>query len=160
MKRYLMSRGIELQVTAPYTPQQNGKAERENRTVVESARTMLKARNLPLYLWAEAVNTATYVLNRTPSSQHSNDTPYELWMGQKPKLSHIKTFDADAYVHVPGQLRKKLDSKATKLIMVEYQGESSNYRLFNPKTRQITESRDVIFNEQTTNLINSEENFA
>lgn len=64
MKQYLTTRGIEFINMAPYTPQQNGKVERDNRTIVESARIMIQARNLPLTLWAEAVYTAVYVLSR------------------------------------------------------------------------------------------------
>jgi len=63
MKNYLSNRGIQLHTTAPYTPEQNGKAERDNRTIVESARTMIHAKQLPLFLWAEAVSTAIYILN-------------------------------------------------------------------------------------------------
>lgn len=65
MDRYLASRGIEHEVTAPYTPQQNGKAEREKSTIEESVRTMIQTKNLPLHLWAEGVNAAVYLLNRT-----------------------------------------------------------------------------------------------
>lgn len=65
LKSYMKGRGIRLESTAPYTPQQNGKAERENRTIVESARTMLQAKNMSVKLWAEAVNTAVYILNHT-----------------------------------------------------------------------------------------------
>ncbi|KAL0842477.1 hypothetical protein ABMA28_014571 [Loxostege sticticalis] len=78
MKEMLRKRGITHQTTVAYTPEQNGKAERENRTLVEAARTMLCARKLPKKLWAEAVNTAAYVLNRTGKSQVQGKTPYEI----------------------------------------------------------------------------------
>ncbi|UYV78997.1 hypothetical protein LAZ67_17000580, partial [Cordylochernes scorpioides] len=70
--------GINHRITMPYTPQQNGSAERENRTLIEAARSMIYAKNMSLKLWAEAVNTATYVLNRTGPSQIEGKTPYEL----------------------------------------------------------------------------------
>src|SRR5437870_13732898 len=63
--RVTSAEGIRHRVTMPYTPEQNGAAERENRTLVESARSMIHAKGLPIKLWAEAVNTAAYVLNRT-----------------------------------------------------------------------------------------------
>lgn len=63
MKRYLEKKGIEHEMTAPFTPEQNGKAERNNRTIVECARTLLHARNLPKILWAEATAYAMYILN-------------------------------------------------------------------------------------------------
>ncbi|UYV77006.1 hypothetical protein LAZ67_14002793 [Cordylochernes scorpioides] len=70
--------GINHRITMPYTPQQNGSAEKENRTLIEAARSMIYAKNMSLKLWAEAVNTATYVLNRTGSTQIEGKTPYEL----------------------------------------------------------------------------------
>lgn len=71
MVNYSKSRGIRMETTAPYTPEQNGKAERENRTIVKSARTMIHAKSLPKFLWAEAMNTAVYILNRTLSSKNT-----------------------------------------------------------------------------------------
>ena len=75
----LESRGIELVTSAPYTPEQNGRVEREIRTIVESARDMLLSRGLPTRLWAKAVNTSVYVLNRTLFAQSDSVTPLELW---------------------------------------------------------------------------------
>lgn len=67
MNEHLVSRGIKVEYTALYTPEQNGKIERENRTIVECARIIILAKNLPLFLWAEALNTAIYIINRTIS---------------------------------------------------------------------------------------------
>lgn len=100
MNSYLKLRGIRFENTATYTPKQSGKAECENRTIVESARTMIHAKNLSLRLWAEAINTATYLLNRTLVPKEKIVTPYEAWWGSKPNLSHVKTFGTVAYAHV------------------------------------------------------------
>lgn len=124
MKQYLATRGIEFINTAPYTPQQNGKAERNNRTIVESARTMIQARNLPLSLWVEAVNTAVYVLNRV-LSRGTDKTPFEIWTGKISNVSHLRVFGLDAFVHIDKQFRKKFEPKAIKMILVGYQGEST-----------------------------------
>lgn len=148
MKQYLAAQGIVLENTAPFTPQQNGKSERDNRTIVESARTMIQARNLPLSLWAEAVNTAVYVLNRALSSTSNGKTPYEIWTGKAPSVSHLRVFGSTAFVHIDKQFRKKFDSKAKKMILVGYQGDSTNYRLYNPNTKKVTVSRDVVFKEK------------
>jgi len=112
-KEYLSKHGI----TAPYSPQQNSRAERD--TIVESARAMLYNADLPMKLWAEAVNTAVYILNRTPTIQAPNSTPLKLWAKKIPHLSHIRTFGAEAYVFTPDSLRKKLDPKSKKMILVE-----------------------------------------
>lgn len=124
--------------TAPYTPEQNGKAERENRTIMESARTMIGHKNLSKALWAEAVNTAVYVLNRTPRSKNPKQTLFEIWHGKKPDLSHIKVFGSVAYMHVPHQMRRKLDAKAKRMLLVGYDNDSINYKLYDPDKRSIT----------------------
>ena len=81
--KLLESRGICAQYTMPGTPQQNGVAERRNRTLIEMVRSMLSNCSLPLSLWIYALRTATYVLNRVPSKAVPK-TPYELWTGRKP----------------------------------------------------------------------------
>jgi transposase InsO family protein len=90
-KKFLNQQGIRHQTTAPYTPQQNGVAERFNRTVVEMARTMLHGANLSYDFWAEAINTATYVRNRCISKAlgTSKITPEEIWTGNKPDVSNL-----------------------------------------------------------------------
>ena len=90
-KIFLKQQGIRHQITAPYTPQQNGVAERFNRTVIEMARTMLHGANLPYSFWAEAINTATYIRNRCISKAlgTSKITPEEIWTGDKPKIDHL-----------------------------------------------------------------------
>lgn len=114
---------------------------------MESARTMLLPSGLLRRLWAEAVNTAVYCLNRISSSQVKDTTPFEIWMNRKPNLSHMRVFGTTAFVHVPKMKRRKLDAKYKKMFLVGYQNESSNYRLYNPDTGQIVISRDVIFDE-------------
>jgi len=145
--KYLCSKGIMLETTAPYTPEQNGRAERDNRYIVECARTMLHAKGLPENLWAEAMNTACYILNRTPTVTNKGVAPYEAWTGKKSRLDHIKIFGSDAFVHVPKQLREKWDSKSEKMVLVGYQADSCNYRMYNPRTGKIIVSRDVVIHE-------------
>lgn len=145
-KDYLDSQGISHELTAPYTPEQNGRAEREIRTILESARSMLYARNVPLNLWAEAVSCAVYLLNRTSSSQTPNITPMEMWSGVKPSLDHVRIFGCEGYVHVPDQKRNKLDCKSHKMMLVGY--DHTNYKMYDSTTKRITISRNVIFNEK------------
>jgi len=108
---------------------------------------MLHAKNLPVKLWAEAVNTTCYILNRTPTVGSQGMTPYEAWTNRKPRLDHIRVFGSDAYAHVSKQLRKKWDKKSQKLILVGYHADSHNYRLFDPHTGKIIISRDVAIHE-------------
>ena len=84
--------GIARQKTYPYTPQQNGVVERMNRTLMEKSRSMLCGTRLGQEFWAEAVETACYLLNRSPSSTLEDKTPHEEWTGRKPFLSHLRVF--------------------------------------------------------------------
>jgi transposase InsO family protein len=146
--RYLEDAGIRHEMTCPYTPEQNGSAERENRTLVECVRSMLCGKKLNLKLWGEAVQTAAYLLNRAASQTRDYKTPYELWTGEKPVVSHLRVFGCVAYAHVPKPQRKKLDPKSQKTILVGYCLESKGaYRLWESQKRRVIISRDVIFDE-------------
>ena len=142
--------GIQHQMTTRYTPQQNGVAERKNRTIMDMVRCMLKAKQMPREFWAEAVATAVYILNRCPTKSVRDKTPEEAWSGRKPSIRHLKVFGCVAYAHVPDQLRKKLDDKGEKCIFIGYSTNSKAYKLYNPETKKIIISRDVKFDEQGT----------
>jgi Reverse transcriptase (RNA-dependent DNA polymerase)/gag-polypeptide of LTR copia-type/GAG-pre-integrase domain/Integrase core domain len=144
---YLKKCGISKQQTPPYTPEHNGVAERANRTIIESARSMLRHANLEPKYWAESVVTAVYIRNRSPSRTLNNITPYEAWHGQKPSINHLRVFGCLAWVHIPKAKRQKLDPKATLGIFVGYSAESKAYRIFDPKAGVIKISRDVQFLE-------------
>ncbi|MCO5565008.1 hypothetical protein L7F22_018678 [Adiantum nelumboides] len=148
-KDFLGKKGIKHQCTMPYTPQQNGVVERKNRSLMEMARCMLKAKSLPHKLWMEAVACAAHVLNRCPTRALKTITPYESWYDRKPSVNYLRVFGCLAYAHIPQQLRGKLDDKAVKCIFVGYSSGSKGYRLYNPATNKIFESRDVIFTETT-----------
>ena len=89
LRDWCRSKGIVMEFTAPESSAQNGVAERMNRTLVELARTMLKARNLPFYLWDLAVVHAAYLRNRTHTNALEGRTPYQLWEDKKPDVSHL-----------------------------------------------------------------------
>jgi len=111
---YLQSRGIHHELSAPYSPAQNGVAERFNRTLMESARAMMAQAGLSEHYWAEAVATAAYLKNRIPTRSLKKTTPYEKWYGRKPDLSHIRVFGCLCYAYIPDTNRKgKLSKKAT-----------------------------------------------
>ena len=111
---------------------------------------MLKWKGLSNNLWAEAVNTTVYILNRSPTKAVLNKTPYQAWHGQKPQVHLLKVFGCVAYAHIPKQEREKFDEKGGKNIFVDYSNESKGYRLYNPKTNKMVISRDVIFDESAT----------
>ena len=147
-KCYLRKWGIRSESTAAYSPQQNGVAERLNRTLVEAARSMLNHAGLTYSFWAEAVATATYLRNRmVTTALKSGKNPYQLWHGEKPNLEHIRVFGCAVYVHVPDGERRKLDKKAQKLRFIGYTDTAGNYRVWDETKRKCYIRHDVIFNE-------------
>ena len=136
---------MQHEFTVPKTPEQNGVAERMNRTLVESVRSMLIDAKLPQRFWA--LSTAVYLKNRSPTKAVKDVTPYEAWRKEKPKVEHLRVFGWDAYAHVPKDERHKLDSKAKKCIFLGYGQGTKGYRLYDPQRRKVFYSRDVKFNE-------------
>lgn len=147
----LSSSGIVHQTTNPYTPEQNGVAERKNRTIVEKAKCMLFDAGLPTKFWAEAVHTAVYIMNRSTSSALNNMTPEEAFTGVKPDVSNFRIFGCDCMVHVPKEKRKKWSSKSIKMKFMGYCDNTKGFRIYNPQTRTVTKSCDVVFMEEQPN---------
>lgn len=146
----LQSEGITPRISMPYTPEQNGAAERENRTIVESARSMIHAKDLPIKLWAEAVNTSVYVLNRSGPTSIKSKTPCELWFGKETPtcISHLKVFGTNCMVHIPKQNRRKWDKKSMPGYLVGYCGDKDGYRVYVKDKDKVILSRDVIFKNE------------
>ena len=93
--------GIKRELSTPYNPQQNGIAERKNRTIMEAARVMLHDQDLPMYLWVEAAKKTVYVQNHTPHRVLENKTPEEFFSSRKPKVIHLRIFIYPVYIHIP-----------------------------------------------------------
>ncbi|GAU51473.1 hypothetical protein TSUD_95880 [Trifolium subterraneum] len=105
--KFCEQEGIIHDITAPYTPQHNGIAERKNRSIMNMARSMLKGKGMPNRFWAEAAATSVYIINRCPTKKLLDKTPYEAWTGAKPSVGHFKVFGSLCFRHVPEQLRRK-----------------------------------------------------
>ncbi len=133
-------------------------AERMNRTIQETARSMLHAAGLPDSFWAEAVLTAVILRNRSPTIAVKGMTPYESFIGRKPDVSNLRVFGCDAYMHVPRETRKKWDAKSVKCIFIGYSLIRKGYRLWNTQTKRVHETRDVVFveNEFGNRVLRSE----
>jgi hypothetical protein len=111
----------------PYTPEQNGATEQENRTNVESTRSMLHASGLPKELWAEACNTAVYTLNRTGPTPVEHKMLLEMWTGSYATFGHLCAFGTECYVHIPKQKKHKCDQKSRLGQLVGYVGKKDGY---------------------------------
>jgi hypothetical protein len=112
--RWLREQGITLQTTAPYSPSQNGAAERLNRTLVELARAMIIGADVPMFLWEYALQHTAYLRERAPAKALVGKTPYEAWFGHKPDVSHRREFGSPVYVLLQGQ-KKPPKIKTTDL---------------------------------------------
>ena len=145
--QYCKEKGIRKEDTIPYTPQQNGVAERMNRTIMETTRSMLYHAHLPLKFWAEAVSTAVYLRNRSPTSSLNDVTPFEAWFKEKPDVSNMKVYGCKAYAHVPDEKRRKLDKKSVACVFIGYPNNSKGYKLYDLEARKMIRSRDVTFME-------------
>ena len=141
IKSYLSKLGTHHQLTAPYTPQQNGVAERRNRYLAEMLRCMLEDANMPNKFWGEAVLTANFVQNRLPT-RSKNLIPFEIWEGKKVDMLQFEIFGADAHVLIPAQCRKKLSKKTEVLKFVGYSDESKALRFLDQKKMRVVISRD------------------
>lgn len=126
VENLLISQGIQIHLTAGYSPQQNGVAERKNRTLVEMARCMLIDAKLPKTFWGEAITTANYIQNRV-ITRATNVTPYELWNQIKPNMTDIHIFGSKCFVHVPKEKRNKLDDTGIEMIFLGYDGNSKAF---------------------------------
>jgi transposase InsO family protein len=124
--------GIKRQLTAAYTPQQNGVAERKNRTIMNMVRSLLNSRKVPKNFWPEAVNWAVHVLNRSPTFAVRNKTPEEAWSGTKPSVAHFRVFGCVSYAHIPDNKRTKLDDKSLKCVLLGVSEGAKAYRLYDP----------------------------
>ncbi|MCO5604876.1 hypothetical protein L7F22_059050 [Adiantum nelumboides] len=147
---FLKKHGIQRQFSCKYTPQQNGVAEHKNRHIAEVAHALMSEKNMPQCYWAEAASTGVYIMNRTPTAAVHGMTSEETFIGKKIDVSHFKVFGCISYVHVPDELRTKLDPKAEKCVLIGYLIEQKGYKCYNVVTHQVRVSKDVVFDEMAT----------
>ena len=160
-ERFCSDEGIARYRTAVGSPQQNGLAERFNRTLLKRTRCILISASLPKVFWAEAMTTIAYLINRCPSTTLNFKTPEEVWSGHPLDYSRLKIFGCNAYAHVR---QDKLEPRALKFIFLGYLEGVMAYKLWclEPGMRKCILSRDVGFNEAVTgNLVGKQggENF-
>lgn len=140
--------GTQHQLTTAHTPHQNGVAERMNRTLMDLVRAMLAAKNISKRFWAEALVTAVYARNRaTSKALPVNNTPFELWMGRKPDVSHLRVFGSRCWYKQNHTETQKLDARAREAMFLGYPENSKAYKLWDFDRGKVEISRDVVFDE-------------
>ncbi|GJX02576.1 putative ribonuclease H-like domain-containing protein [Tanacetum coccineum] len=145
-------KGIKRDYSNPRTPQQNGVAERKNRTLIEAARTMLADSKLPTMFWTEAVSTACYVLNRVSITNPHNKTPYELISGKVPQIGHLKPFGCQVTILNTSDHLGKFEGKADEGYLVGYAPNSKAYRVYNLTNKRVEETMNLRFLEDKPNV--------
>ena len=139
---------ILLQYSSVYSPQQNGVAERMNRTLNDMGRTILIASGLSPSLWAEALKCAAYVRNRISTAANKDrKSPYQKLFGKPCNISHFRVFGCDAFLHIPLKGKLKLGAKARKGSFIGYDETSPMYKVLMWDSNKVERSRNVIFDE-------------
>src|ERR1700678_4055587 len=149
LSAHLLSRGIAMQVTAPYAHAQARKAERYVRTIEDGIQALLADTKLPPSFWGDAALTTQYLCNRSPTSTLPlNATPYEIMHGNKPDLAHLRVWGCQCFPSLPSELRTKGGPRRYEAIFVGYEDNRIGWRVRDMAGRYHF-SRDVVFNEST-----------
>jgi hypothetical protein len=146
MQKYFSERGIIHQRSCVGTPQQNGVVERKHRHILEVARALRFQAHLPLQFWGECVLTATYLINKMPSSLLSGKSPHEILFHSKPNYSHLRVFGSLCFAR-NHSIKHKFDQRGKPGIFIGYPYAQKGYKIFDIATKTIFTSRDVIFHE-------------
>ncbi|GKE29779.1 putative ribonuclease H-like domain-containing protein [Tanacetum coccineum] len=155
MNEFYAKKGIKREFSVASTPQQNGVAERKNRALIEAARTMLADSLLPIPFWAEAVNTACYVLNRILVTKPQNKTPYELLIGKPPSISFMRPFGCPLTILNTLDPLGKFDGKSDEGYLLGYSTSSKAFRVYSKRTKRIEENMHIDFLEDQPNVAGS-----
>jgi hypothetical protein len=141
---------IKRELTTPYNHQQNGVAERKNKTIMEVVNTMIHDQDIPMHLWDKATRTTVYVQKKLYHSALGFKTLEEMFSGKKPEVSHLKIFGYLVFVHISKKKRTKLDPSGKKGIFFGYCEVSKAFGIYIPGYHHIEIHRDVTFDKDTT----------
>ncbi|XP_019089143.1 PREDICTED: uncharacterized protein LOC109127963 [Camelina sativa] len=144
---FFASQGIIHQTSCVGTPQQNGRVERKHRHILNVARSLLFQAGLPVFFWGEAVLTAAYVINRTPSKLHKGRSPYEVLTGIKPDYGQLRVFGSSCHTHLRARDKDKFGSRSRHCIFVGYPFGKKGWRVYDLTTNEFLVSRDVVFHK-------------
>ena len=132
-------------MSCPYTPEQNGKAERKHRHIVELGLSMMFHSNTPLHYWVEAFFTANYIVNLLPSQ--TKKSPHERLFQNKPDYSMLRVFGSACYPCLRPVSQHKFDPRSLQCVFLGYNSQYKGYRCLYPPTGKVYISRHVLFGE-------------
>lgn len=146
---HLASCGVHQQLTVPYSPHQNGVAERMNRTLKDLMRAMILHKNVAKDFWADAVATAAYIRNRvTCRGIPSHATPFSLWHDKKPDVAHLRVFGSRCWYKHNEPGKRTLSSRTSEALFIGYASNQKGYKLYDEDKGEVVISRDVVFDER------------
>jgi transposase InsO family protein len=148
-QKFCEEQGIQRHFSVRKTPQQNGVAERVNMSLTEMARCLRLNAGLSKGFWAEAINMACYLINRSPRASLEGKVAEEVWTGKPIDLDNLRIFGCPAFVHISSEDRSKLDPKSKKCVFVGYSKGVKGFKLWDPVSKKMILSRDVVFDEQS-----------
>ncbi|GJS53349.1 retrovirus-related pol polyprotein from transposon TNT 1-94 [Tanacetum coccineum] len=147
LESFCDEKGISQNFSSPYTPEQNGVAERKNRTLIEAARTMLNGSVLSKHFWTDAVRIACYTQNRSIIVKRHDKTSYEIFRERIPDISYFHVFGCPVFIHNHKDHLGKFDAKADDGYFLGYSSISKAFRVYNTRRQQIEETYHVTFDE-------------
>uniref|UniRef100_A0A2N9J0Y8 Integrase catalytic domain-containing protein n=1 Tax=Fagus sylvatica TaxID=28930 RepID=A0A2N9J0Y8_FAGSY len=145
--QFCLSKGILHHLSCPHTPQQNGVAERKHRHLVQCALALLSQSKLPMSYWSYAISTAAHLINKLPTPNLGNQSPWETLYHVSPDLTHLKTFGCECFPLLTPYTSHKLFPKTTPCVFIGYPLNTKGYYCLDPTTNRIYTSRHVLFNE-------------
>jgi len=148
-RAFFLAKGVSLRMSCPYTSQQNGKAERMIRTINNTTRTLLFQASMPSSYWADALATATHLINRLPTKTLHMSTPFFALHGTLPSYHDLRTFGCSCYPNLTATAPHKLAPRSTLCVFLGYPPDHKGYRCLDLNTNRVIISRHVVFDETT-----------
>ena len=149
MRTFLLTRGIHLRMSCPYTSPQNGKAERIIRTINNAARSLLFQASMPPSYWVEALHVATHLLNILPTKTLKSSTPHLSLFGVQPSYEHLRVFGCACYPNLSATASHKLAPRSTLCVFLGYSPNHKGYRCLDLQSNRVIISRHVVFDEDS-----------
>ncbi|XP_074293232.1 uncharacterized protein LOC141620199 [Silene latifolia] len=147
LRDFYSNYGILLHTSCVDTPQQNGRVERKHRNILEVARALRFQASLPITYWGECVQTAVFLINRTPTALLNGKSPYSILFGSDPNLDVLRTFGCLCYVHYRPRVKDKFGPRSRRCVFLGYHAGKKGWKVMDLEQKTVTVSRDVRFME-------------
>ena len=139
--------GIHHQFSCPYTPSQNGRAERKHRHLTETGLTMLFHSAVPLHFWVEAFSTAVFIINRLPTPVLNGKSPFEILYGKSPLYTTFRVFGCLCFPNLRAYTKHKFEPKSLPCVFLGYHTSYKGFRCLDPVSQRVFITRHARFDE-------------